>query len=148
MLLLAFVPILCITIAQRELVDRHPDCGAAFVWVGRALGPRTGWIVAWTIVASTLLALANLAKVVGVYAFLLVDAPDLANSTIATLAVGLLALGGGHRHRAARPAVVLAAADAVARRQPGRAAGVRGGRHGQGLRRHRRSAGGDPTSAG
>lgn len=94
MLLLAFVPILCITIAQRELVDRHPDCGAAFVWVGRALGPRTGWIVAWTIVASTLLALANLAKVVGVYAFLLVDAPDLANSTIATLSVGLLALAG------------------------------------------------------
>jgi len=93
MLLLAFVPILCITIAQRELVDRHPDCGAAFVWVGRALGPRTGWIVAWTIAASTLLALANLAKVVGVYAFLLVDAPELADSTTATLVVGLLALG-------------------------------------------------------
>ena len=94
MLLLAFVPILCITIAQRELVDRHPDCGAAFVWVGRALGPRTGWIVAWTIVASTLLALANLAKVVGVYAFLLVGAPDLAQQHDRHPVVGLLALGG------------------------------------------------------
>ena len=92
MLLLAFVPILCLTIAQKELVTRHPDCGAAFVWVGRALGPRTGWIVAWTIVAANLLALANLAKVVGVYAFLLVDADDLAASTPATLAVGLIAL--------------------------------------------------------
>jgi amino acid transporter len=92
-LLLAFVPILCLTIAQRELVDRHPDCGAAFVWVGRTLGPRAGWIVAWAIVAANLLALANLAKVVGVYAFLLIDADDLAASTPATLAVGLLALG-------------------------------------------------------
>jgi amino acid transporter len=94
MLLLAFIPILCITIAQRELVDRHPDCGAAFVWVGRAIGPRTGWIVAWTVIASTLLALANLANVVGVYAFLLVDAPSLAGNAVATLLVGLLALAG------------------------------------------------------
>ncbi len=94
MLLLAFVPIICLTIAQRELVARHPDCGAAFVWVGRALGPRTGWIVAWTIVAANMLALANLANVVGVYAFLLVDAENLANNPLATLVVGLLALAG------------------------------------------------------
>ena len=94
MLLLAFVPIICLTIAQRELVSRHPDCGAAFVWVGRALGPRTGWIVAWTIVAANMLALANLANVVGVYAFLLVDAENLASNPLATLVVGLLALAG------------------------------------------------------
>ena len=43
--------------------------------------------------AANLLALANLAKVVGVYAFLLIGADDLAASTPATLAVGLLALG-------------------------------------------------------
>ena len=93
MLVLAFIPILCLTVAQRELITRHPDCGAAFVWVGRALGPRAGWIVAWTIVAANFLALANLAKVVGIYAFLLVGADTLANSTFATLVVGLLALG-------------------------------------------------------
>ena len=75
------------------IVNRHPDCGAAFVWVGRALGPRTGWIVAWTIVAANFLALANLAKVVGIYAFLLIGADTLAASTFATLVVGLLALG-------------------------------------------------------
>jgi amino acid transporter len=93
MLLLGFVPILCLTIAQRELIQRHPDCGAAFVWVGRALGPRVGWIVAWTIVAANYLALANLAKVVGIYSFLLADADDLAASTPATLVVGLFAVG-------------------------------------------------------
>ena len=94
MLLLAFVPIICLTVAQRELVSRHPDCGAAFVWVGRALGPRMGWIVAWTIVAANMLALANLANVAGIYAFLLVDAEDLAANPLATLVVGLLALAG------------------------------------------------------
>jgi amino acid transporter len=91
MLILAFIPILCLTVAQRELMNRNPDCGAAFVWVGRALGPRAGWIVAWTIAAANFLALANLANIVGVYGFLIAGADDLAANPVATCAVGLLA---------------------------------------------------------
>ena len=44
LLLAAFIPIFCMTIVEREFVAREPDCGTVFVWVGRSLGPRAGWI--------------------------------------------------------------------------------------------------------
>src|SRR3979409_2281639 len=39
-LLLGFVPIFCMTIAEREFVAREPDAGTVFVWIGKSLGPR------------------------------------------------------------------------------------------------------------
>ncbi|HEY0517398.1 MAG TPA: APC family permease [Solirubrobacteraceae bacterium] len=87
-LLLGFVPILCMTIVEREFVLREPDAGTVFVWVGKSLGPRLGWIASWALLAATFIALANLANITGKYFFLLIDANGAANSHWATILVG------------------------------------------------------------
>ena len=40
---LAFVPMLLISYAYKELNKADPDCGTTFTWGTRAFGPRTGW---------------------------------------------------------------------------------------------------------
>jgi amino acid transporter len=92
-LLLGFVPIFCMTIAERELVAREPDAGTVFVWVGRSLGPRLGWIASWALLAATFIALANLANITGTYFFLLIGADTAATTEWATILVGCLWLG-------------------------------------------------------
>jgi amino acid transporter len=92
-LLLGFVPIFCMTIAEREFVAREPDAGTVFVWVGKSLGPRLGWIASWALLAATFIALANLANITGRYFFLLIDANSAAETTWATILVGCGWLG-------------------------------------------------------
>ncbi len=87
-LLLGFVPILCMTVVERTFVEVDPDCGTVFVWVGRALGPRAGWLSAWVGVLATLIGLANFGAVTGRYLFLVIGADDLAGSEVATVLVG------------------------------------------------------------
>ncbi len=87
-LLLGFVPILCMTVVERTFVEVDPDCGTVFVWVGRALGPRAGWLSAWIGVLATLIGLANFGAVTGRYLFLVIGADDLAGSEVATVLVG------------------------------------------------------------
>src|SRR3954451_14758050 len=89
-LILAFIPIYCMTVVEQEFVARDPDCGTVFVWVGRAFGPRAGWIASWALLAATFLALANLANVAGVYLFLFVGADGAATKVAATIAVGVV----------------------------------------------------------
>jgi amino acid transporter len=92
LLILAFIPILCMTIVEREFVVREPDCGTVFVWVGRAFGPYAGWIASWALLAATFVALANLANVAGIYFFLFVGAEGSAATEAATVAVGIVFL--------------------------------------------------------
>src|SRR3974390_2148711 len=40
---LAFVPMLLVSFAYKELNRADPDCGTTFTWGTRAFGPRTGW---------------------------------------------------------------------------------------------------------
>jgi amino acid transporter len=87
-LLLGFVPIFCMTIAEREFVAREPDAGTVFVWVGKALGPRLGWLASWGLLAATFIALANLANITGTYFFLTIGASGAAATQWATIAVG------------------------------------------------------------
>jgi amino acid transporter len=87
-LLLGFVPILCMTIVEREFVQRDPDCGTVFVWVGRSLGPHLGWIASWVLLAATVISLSNLANITGAYFFLLIGAEGAAAKEWATILVG------------------------------------------------------------
>jgi amino acid transporter len=87
-LLLGFIPIFCMTVAEREFVAREPDAGTVFVWVGKALGPRLGWIASWGLLAATFIALANLANITGTYLFLTIGADSAAGTEWATIAVG------------------------------------------------------------
>ena len=41
-MVLAFVPMLFIAYAYRELNRVAPDCGTTFTWAAKAFGPRTG----------------------------------------------------------------------------------------------------------
>jgi amino acid transporter len=68
---LAFVPILFVSIGYQQLNKREPDCGTTFTWATKAFGPKTGWMGGWGIIAADVLVMASLAQVAGQYVFLL-----------------------------------------------------------------------------
>jgi len=87
-LLIAFVPMLCIAYAYRELNQTDPDCGTTFAWASRAFGPRIGWMGGWGLVIADIVVMSNLAQIAGQYGFLLFGAEGLAASTFWTTLVG------------------------------------------------------------
>ncbi|MER5635661.1 APC family permease [Kitasatospora sp. NPDC002227] len=85
--ILAFIPMLLIAYAYKELNASDPDCGTTFVWGARAFGPRTGWMGGWGIIVADIIVMANLAQIAGVYGFRLFGLESLAgNSTWTTVA--------------------------------------------------------------
>ncbi|OMH34326.1 APC family permease [Tersicoccus sp. Bi-70] len=88
-MVLAFVPMLFIAIAYRELNASLPDCGTTFTWVSRAFGRRTGWMSGWAMALAGIIVLANLAQVAGQYLWLLV-APDAADNTWLVTGTGVV----------------------------------------------------------
>jgi amino acid transporter len=89
-IILAFVPMLLIAFAYKELNRADPDCGTTFTWASRAFGPRTGWMGGWGIVAADIIVMANLAQIAGAYGFQLVGAHGLAESTLWVTVVGVI----------------------------------------------------------
>ncbi|MFE0458903.1 APC family permease [Kitasatospora sp. NPDC058965] len=87
-MILAFVPMLLIAYAYRELNAVDPDCGTTFTWASRAFGPRTGWMAGWGIIVADVIVLANLAQIAGQYGFELIGADGLAGSTLWTTVAG------------------------------------------------------------
>ena len=77
--LIAFVPMLFVSIGYSELNKADPDCGTTFTWATRAFGPRTGWLGGWGILASDILVMASLSQVASVYTFHLFNADSIAN---------------------------------------------------------------------
>jgi amino acid transporter len=69
--LIAFIPMLFISFAYKEMNKADPDCGTTFTWATRSFGPRTGWFGGWGIVAADILVMASLAQIAGQYLFLL-----------------------------------------------------------------------------
>ncbi|MGH9029103.1 MAG: APC family permease, partial [Acidimicrobiales bacterium] len=69
--LLAFVPMLLVSFAYKELNKADPDCGTTFTWATRAFSPRAGWMGGWGIIAADILVMASLAQIAGQYVFLL-----------------------------------------------------------------------------
>ncbi|MGH9006427.1 MAG: amino acid transporter, partial [Acidimicrobiales bacterium] len=61
--ILAFVPMLLISFAYKELNRADPDCGTTFTWTTRAFGPKSGWMGGWAIVAADVLVMASLAQI-------------------------------------------------------------------------------------
>jgi amino acid transporter len=87
-MLLAFIPMLFISFAYRELNNADPDCGTSFTWVARAFGRRTGWITGWVIIAADVIVMANLAQIAGQYTFNLFGMDGLAGNTWAVTGLG------------------------------------------------------------
>src|SRR5919202_5949 len=92
-LLVSFIPMLCIAYAYRYMNRADPDCGTSFAWGTRALGPQLGWMSGWAIIAADIIVMASLAQIAGIYSFLLVGWQSAAASTAAVTIVGLVWIG-------------------------------------------------------
>src|SRR4051794_22458598 len=89
-LILAFIPMLCIAFAYRYMNRADPDCGTSFTWVSKGLGPHLGWLSGWAIVAADILVMASLAVIAGTYTFLLFGWDSAADSTAAVIIAGVI----------------------------------------------------------
>jgi amino acid transporter len=92
-MLIAFLPMLCISAAYYYLNRVDPDCGTTFSWVTRAMGPPSGWLSGWGILVADLLVMPSLAAIAASYTFLLFGAHGLAVDTfwVTVLAVVFIA---------------------------------------------------------
>jgi amino acid transporter len=89
-LLVSFVPMLCIAFAYRYMNRADPDCGTTFAWVTRAMGPHLGWLSGWAIVAADIIVMASLAQIAGIYTFLLFGWQSAASTMWAVTIVGVI----------------------------------------------------------
>ena len=89
---LAFVPMLFVSIGYSELNKADPDCGTTFTWATRTFKPWIGWLGGWGIIASDVLVMASLAQVSGQYGFLLFGAKGIGENPTSgwVLLVGVL----------------------------------------------------------
>ncbi len=62
MFVLAFIPMLLVAFAYKELSQDTPDCGTTFTWGTKAFGPWIGWIGGWGLAVSAIIVLANVAE--------------------------------------------------------------------------------------
>ena len=87
-LLVSFLPMLCIAFAYNFMNRADPDAGTSFAWVTRAMGPQLGWLSGWAIVAADIIVMASLAQIAGIYSFLLVGWQSAADASWAVTLVG------------------------------------------------------------
>ncbi|MEU8527431.1 MULTISPECIES: APC family permease [Streptomyces] len=101
--LLGLLPILGIALAYTKLNQREANCGTAYVWIGRAVGPLPGYLSGWVTVVTQVLFLSYAVPLMGQYTLLTADSAGLhqvagirtADAPVAvSLAVGLLLLAG------------------------------------------------------
>jgi amino acid transporter len=91
-MILSFVPMILIAQSYYYLNKADPDCGTTFSWVTRSMGPGTGWVTGWVMVAADIIVMASLAQITGSYFFLLIGATGLAASTFWVTFAGVIFL--------------------------------------------------------
>lgn len=89
-LLVAFVPMLCIAAAYKYLNRADPDCGTTFTWMTRAVGPKSGWIAGWAIIVADLVFMPSAGQIAGSYTFQLFGADGLAVDTFWVTLIGVV----------------------------------------------------------
>lgn len=87
--IIAFVPMLLIAFAYRELNNAVPDCGTTFTWGTKAFGPWVGWMGGWGVAVAGMVVLANLAQIASVYFWSLIG-QDLENNDWRVVLVAVL----------------------------------------------------------
>ncbi|MFB6857957.1 amino acid permease, partial [Streptomyces sp. NPDC056341] len=88
--MLAFVPMLLVAYAFRELNASNADCGTTFTWATRAFGPRTGWMGGWGLIVANIIVMASLAQIAAAYGFRLMGLDALAENRLWTTAAGVV----------------------------------------------------------
>ncbi|MBV9423511.1 MAG: APC family permease [Solirubrobacterales bacterium] len=71
-LLVAFIPMLFVSVGYRFFNLADPDAGTTFAWVTRTFGPQLGWINGWAIFLADIIVMASLAAIASQYTYLLV----------------------------------------------------------------------------
>ncbi|MFP5021001.1 APC family permease [Pseudonocardia phyllosphaerae] len=92
MFLLAFVPMLFVAIAYRELNRDLPDCGTTFTWGTKAFGPWVGWMGGWGVAVSAVLCLANVAEITAVYLLRAAGLDELSENPLVKTGLGLVVI--------------------------------------------------------
>ena len=90
MFVLAFIPMLLVAFAYKELSQDTPDCGTTFTWATKAFGPWIGWIGGWGLAVSAIIVLANVAEIAAIYLFKFLGLDDLAENVLAKVLLGSL----------------------------------------------------------
>ncbi|MEU8968344.1 amino acid permease [Streptomyces monashensis] len=88
--MLAFIPMLLVAYAFRELNASNADCGTTFTWATRAFGPRAGWMGGWGLIVANVIVMANLAQIAAAYGFRLVGLHGLADDRLWTTVAGIV----------------------------------------------------------
>jgi amino acid transporter len=96
-LLTSFVPMFLVAAGFYYMNRADPDCGATFSWATRALGPWSGWIGGWTILASSIIVTGALVDVSARYTYVLLglevgsEAAAASKLAVTALAVAFIA---------------------------------------------------------
>lgn len=88
--IIAFIPMLFIAFAYRELNSRVPDCGTTFTWATKAFGPILGWMGGWGVAIAGIIVLANLSQIAGIYFWLLIGDGSLSENVPLVTATGVV----------------------------------------------------------
>ncbi|PZU38776.1 MAG: amino acid transporter [Microbacterium sp.] len=88
--IVAFVPMLFIAFAYRELNRAVPDCGTTFTWGTKAFGPVVGWLGGWGVAVAGMVVLANLAQIAGIYLWALIGDGSLSENVLLVTATGVV----------------------------------------------------------
>ncbi|MGI8713298.1 MAG: APC family permease [Solirubrobacteraceae bacterium] len=84
-LIVAFIPILFVSVGYRFFNLADPDAGTTFAWVTRTFGPQLGWVNGWAIFLADIIVMASLAEIAASYTFLLVGWHSAAHSNLALI---------------------------------------------------------------
>ncbi|CAN5245658.1 APC family permease [soil metagenome] len=88
MFVLAFIPMLLVAFAYKELSQDTPDCGTTFIGGTKAFGPWIGWIGGWGLAVSAIIVLANVSEVAAIYLFKFLGLDGLAENLYAKVLLG------------------------------------------------------------
>jgi len=94
MFVVAFIPMLLVAFAYKELSQDTPDCGTTFTWGTKAFGPWIGWIGGWGLAVSAIIVLANVAEIAAIYLFNFLGLENLAENTYSKVTLGCLFIIG------------------------------------------------------
>jgi amino acid transporter len=93
-IVVSFVPMICIAWAYKQMNEVDPDCGTTFSWMSRAMGAGWGWVGGWTVLMADIVVNANQAQIAGSYGFQLFGLHAAANSTTDVTILGVIFIVG------------------------------------------------------
>jgi amino acid transporter len=89
-IIVSFVPMVCIAWAYKYMNQADPDCGTTFSWMSRAMGAGWGWVGGWAVLFADIVVNANQAQIAGSYGYQLFGLTSASNSTLDVTILGVV----------------------------------------------------------